>query len=82
MREARVQRSFVLDEHSAAPQVAMDLVARDELTWTSREEGQQAGGLRSQPDSLSAFPQIPCSRIQLERSETDYVRHMALPRDG
>lgn len=63
MREAGVQRAFVLDEHAAAPEVAPDFVARDELSGVSREEGQQAGGLRSQPDSPSAFPEFPCPRI-------------------
>jgi hypothetical protein len=40
--------------------VAPDLLTRDELMGTSREECQQVGGLRCQPDSLSAFAQVPC----------------------
>ena len=56
MGQAGIKRPIVLGDQIAAPEVAPDLLAREELIGTSREKGQQAVGLRSQPDSLSAFP--------------------------
>ena len=85
LADGGVDPLFEVDVRLAAPQLLLDLLARDHLAGAADEEQQQARRLMGEAEDESGAAQLPGLGVELERSEAQHhrftVRTAAL-RDG
>ena len=71
LADAEVQRLLEIDERPFRPDLALDLLARDELAGTAHQEGEDTRRLRLEPGTHPGFPELSAPRVELEDAEAE-----------